>query len=93
MALRRKIRLCRRRPAAEPWPERPAAKRQEREKWRSTSVETTGHLSVRARRQWSILGLGSMFASPTKWGRREPAEPTRGGGFGSPPVAPELERS
>ena len=59
----------------------------------STSVETTGHLSVRARRQWSILGLGSMFASPTKLGRREPAEPARGGGFGSPPVAPEFERS
>ncbi len=30
---------------AEPWPERPAAKRQERENG-STSVETTGHLSV-----------------------------------------------
>ena len=39
--------LCRRRPFAEPWPERPAAKRQERKNG-STSVETTGHLSVRA---------------------------------------------
>ncbi len=34
-------------PSAEPGPERPAAKRQERGN-RSTSVETTGHLSVRA---------------------------------------------
>ena len=34
-------------PPAEPWPERPAAKRQERETG-STSVETTGHPSVRA---------------------------------------------
>jgi hypothetical protein len=39
------IRSLSARPFAEPWPERPAAKRQERED-SSTSVETTGHLSV-----------------------------------------------
>ena len=43
-------------PFAEPWPERPAAKRQERENG-STSFETTGHLSVRALR-------GPVFAEP-----------------------------
>ncbi len=49
----------------------------------STSVETTGHLSVRALSQRSVLGLGSIFASATEWRRREPAEPASGGGFGS----------
>jgi len=34
--------LCRRRPFAEPWPERPAAKRQERKKWRSANRARSG---------------------------------------------------
>jgi hypothetical protein len=39
------------RPSAEPGPERPAAQWQERKKMGSTSVETTGHLSVCALEQ------------------------------------------
>ncbi len=37
--------------SAEPGPERPATQWQERKKMGSTSVETTGHLSVRALKQ------------------------------------------
>ena len=82
------IRSLSARPFAEPWPERPAAKRRKRENGRlrrqgamrsvsastfaepwpervvaksakngNTSVDTTGHLSVRALCHWSVLAL------------------------------------
>ncbi len=66
------------RPSAEPWPD--VARSQERDKG-STSVETTGHLSVRALKQ-SMAGLATLLLvalirdrprqSTTHQGRRAP---------------------
>ncbi len=63
--MRRDVAFGEERESAEPGPERPAAKQQER-KNRSTSVETTGHLCVRALKRVSefpVPGLEFPVAS------------------------------